>query len=105
VLANLSLNYQRGDFSGGVLVHHRGEQYGDPSNQIALPTGAAGGIWGGRLAAYTITDAVAQYEVNSNLTVFGSVKNLMDERAITGLRQGIYVAPGRSVEMGVRIRL
>lgn len=105
VLANLSLNYQRGDLSGGVLVHHRGEQYGDPSNQIALPTGAAGGIWGGRLAAYTITDAVAQYEVNSNLTVFGSVKNLMDERAITGLRQGIYVAPGRSVEMGVRIRL
>lgn len=105
VLANLSLNYQRGDFSGGVLVHHRGEQYGDPSNQIALPTGAAGGIWGGRLDAYTITDAVAQYEVNSNLTVFGSVKNLMDERAITGLRQGIYAAPGRSVEMGVRIRL
>jgi Fe(3+) dicitrate transport protein len=105
VLANLSLNYQRGDFSGGVLVHHRGEQYGTPDNQIALPTGAAGGIWGGRLAAYTITDAVAQYEVNSNLTVFGSVKNLMDERAITGLRQGIYVAPGRSVEMGVRIRL
>jgi Fe(3+) dicitrate transport protein len=74
VLANLSLNYQRGDFSGGVLVHHRGEQYGTPDNQIALPTGAAGGIWGGRLAAYTITDAVAQYEVNSNLTVFGSVK-------------------------------
>jgi Fe(3+) dicitrate transport protein len=105
VLANLSLNYQRGDFSGGVLVHHRGEQYGDPSNQIALPTGATGGIWGGRLAAYTITDAVAQYEVNSNLTVFGSVKNLIDERAITGLRQGIYVAPSRSVEMGVRIRL
>ena len=105
VLANLSLNYQRGDFSGGVLVHHRGEQYGTPDNQIALPTGAAGGIWGGRLDAYTITDAVAQYEVNSNLTVFGSVKNLMDERAITGLRQGIYVAPGRSVEMGVRIRL
>ncbi|EGG30177.1 outer membrane iron(III) dicitrate receptor [Aequoribacter fuscus] len=105
VLANLSLNYQRGDFSGGVFVHHRGEQYGTPDNQIALPTGAAGGIWGGRLAAYTITDAVAQYEVNSNLTVFGSVKNLMDERAITGLRQGIYVAPGRSVEMGVRIRL
>ena len=105
VLANLSLNYQRGDFSGGVLVHHRGQQYGDPSNQIALPTGAAGGIWGGRLDAYTITDAVAQYEVNSNLTVFGSVKNLMDERAITGLRQGIYVGPSRSVEMGVRIRL
>jgi Fe(3+) dicitrate transport protein len=105
VLANLSLNYQRGDFSGGVLVHHRGEQYGDPSNQVALPAGAAGGIWGGRLDAYTIADAVAQYELNSNLTVFGSVKNLMDERAITGLRQGIYVAPGRSLEMGVRIRL
>ena len=105
VLANLALNYQRGDFSGGVLVHHRGEQYGDPSNQVALPTGAAGGIWGGRLDPYTITDAVAQYEFSSNLTVFGSVKNVMDERAITGLRQGIYVAPGRSVEMGVRIRL
>ncbi|MDG0979429.1 MAG: TonB-dependent receptor [Halieaceae bacterium] len=105
ILANLAINYQRGDFSGGLLVHHRGEQYGTPDNQVAIPTTAAGGIWGGRLDAYTLTDAVAQYEVSSNLTLFGSVKNITDKRAITGLRQGIYVAPSRSVEMGMRIRL
>jgi len=33
------------------------------------------------------------------------LKNLTDKRYITGLRQGIYVGPERSVEVGIRYHL
>lgn len=56
-LANASLNYSDGKLSAALTAHHRGEQYGDPTNQVAIPTGAAGGIWGGLLPSYTLYDA------------------------------------------------
>ncbi|MFO7552245.1 MAG: TonB-dependent receptor, partial [Haliea sp.] len=90
-LANASLNYSDGRLSAALTAHHRGEQYGDPGNQEAIPTGAAGGIWGGLMPSYTLYDAMAQYTVSSQLTLFGAVKNIADKRYITGLRQGIYV--------------
>ena len=104
-IANLALNYQSGNLSTGLLVHYRGEQFGDPSNQVDIPTNAAGGIWGGKLDAYTVADVVAQYEFSPALTAFGSIKNVSDERYITGLRQGIYAGPERTFELGIRIRL
>jgi Fe(3+) dicitrate transport protein len=104
-IANLALNYQSGNLSTGLLVHYRGEQFGDPSNQVDIPTNAAGGIWGGKLDAYTVADIVAQYEFTPALTAFGSIKNVSDERYITGLRQGIYAGPERTFEFGIRIRL
>ena len=48
---------------------------------------------------------MAQYAFSDSLTLFGAVKNLSDERYITGLRQGIYVGPERSFEVGARFRL
>lgn len=39
------------------------------------------------------------------LTVFGAVKNIGDRPYITGLRQGIYVGPERSFEVGLRYPL
>ena len=104
-LANASLNYSDGKLSAALTAHHRGEQYGDPTNQVAIPTGAAGGIWGGLLPSYTLYDAMAQYAVSDQLTLFGAVKNIADKRYITGLRQGIYVGPERSFEVGLRYRL
>lgn len=104
-LANASLNYSDGKLSAALTAHHRGEQYGDPTNQVAIPTGAAGGIWGGLLPSYTLYDAMAQYSVSDQLTLFGAVKNIADKRYITGLRQGIYVGPERSFEVGLRYRL
>jgi len=62
---------------------------------------AAGGIWGGLPPSYTLLDLTAQYNVATNLRLFGSVKNLTDKRYITGLRQGIYVGPERSLEVGI----
>lgn len=102
VLANIGLNYSADRLQTALTAHHRGEQYGDPGNQVDLPAGAAGGIWGGLLPAYTVLDLTAQYSVFDDFTVFGAVKNIADKKYITGLRQGIYVGPARSVEVGLR---
>ncbi|HAN68959.1 MAG TPA: hypothetical protein DCQ70_10755 [Halieaceae bacterium] len=72
---------------------------------MEIPSDAAGGIWGGKMPSYTLLDFMAQYEISNSLTLFGAVKNLTDERYITGLRQGIYVGPERSFEVGARFRL
>jgi Fe(3+) dicitrate transport protein len=104
VLANLALSYTGEALSVALTAHHRGEQYADPTNRIDIPANAAGGIWGGLLPAYTVYDLMAQYNVFDGFTVYGSVKNLADKQYISGLRQGIYVGPERSVEAGFRYR-
>lgn len=104
-LANASLNYSDGRLSTALTAHHRGEQFGEPTNQRALPEGAAGGLWGGLMPSYTLFDAMARFSVSSQLTVFGAVKNISDKHYITGLRQGIYVGPERSFEVGLRYQL
>tara|TARA_R110002126_G_scaffold161549_3_gene309370 strand:+ start:440 stop:2518 length:2079 start_codon:yes stop_codon:yes gene_type:complete len=101
IVANLALNYQLEQLSAALNAHHRGEQYGDPTNLQAIPTNAAGGIWGGLMPSYTVLDLTAQYKLAENVRLFGAVKNLTDKRYITGLRQGIYVGPERSFELGV----
>lgn len=104
LVANLALTYQLNDFQAAFSTHYRGEQYGDPSNQEALPEDAAGGIWGGLMPSYTVYDLTAQYAFSPKATLFGSIKNLTDKRYITGLRQGIYAGPERSFEIGLRYR-
>ncbi|RUO31609.1 TonB-dependent siderophore receptor [Aliidiomarina sedimenti] len=102
VVANLAVNYNYNSLDVTLNMHHRGEQYGDPTNQVELPEGAGGGIWGGLMPAYTVYDFTSLYTVNDQLTLFGSIKNLTDKRYISGLRQGIYVGPERSFELGLR---
>lgn len=104
LLANVALSYSAEAFSVALMAHHRGEQYADPTNIEAIPTNAAGGIWGGLLPAYTVYDLLAQYTVLDGLTVYGSVKNIADKQYISGLRQGIYVGPERAIEAGFRYR-
>jgi len=104
VVANLGLNYDLEQLQLSLNLHHRGEQFGDQTNLMALPTNAAGGIWGGLIPAYTVVDLLAQYEFSSDVALFGGVKNLADKRYITGLREGIYVGPERSFEIGARYR-
>lgn len=103
-LANAALNYTRGKLATALTVHYQSEQYGDPSNRKDIPTNAAGGIWGGEMPSYTVFDLTAQYQLSEQLRLQGAVKNLTDKRYITGLRQGIYVGPERSVEVGFNYR-
>jgi len=104
-LGNLALNYSDDKFSTALTAHYRGEQYGDPSNREDIPSNAAGGIWGGKIPSYTVVDLMAQYKLSESLTLFGALKNLTDKRYITGLREGIYVGPERSMEVGIRYHL
>ena len=103
-MANLGLNYSADQLTLALTAHHRGEQYGDPTNQVELPTNAAGGVWGGLLPSYTMLDFTAQYRLSNEFVLFGAVKNLTDKQYIAGLRQGIYVGPERSFELGFRYR-
>ena len=102
--ANLALNYSLEKLRASLIAHYRGEQFGDPSNQVELPQGAGGGIWGGLMPSYTVFDLTTQYKLTAQMTLFGSIKNLTDKDYIAGLRQGIYVGPERSFEVGVRYR-
>ena len=102
VLANLALSYRKNGLETALSVQYTDEQYTDSANTEALPSGAAGGIWGGKLDAYTVLNFNTAYQVNKQLQLFGAVKNLTDERYIAGLRQGIYAGPSRSFEVGMR---
>jgi Fe(3+) dicitrate transport protein len=105
VLANLALDFQHGPLRSSLLAHHRGEQFGDETNLREIPSDAAGGLWGGLIPAHTTLDLTAEWQAMGSFSVYGALKNLTDERYITGLRQGIYVGPGRNFEVGVRQRL
>lgn len=101
-LGNLAITYTNANLRAAFTAHHQGSQFGDPTNLSDIPTGAAPGIWGGRISSYTVFDLTGEYALGRSLTLFGGVKNLTDKRYITGLRQGIYVGPERSVEFGFR---
>lgn len=104
-LANLAINYSSGNLRTSLSAHYRSEQFGDPANRVDIPDDAAGGIWGGKMRSYTVFDWVTHYSFGDNFSVFGAVKNLGNKRYITGLRQGIYVGPERTFELGMSYRL
>ncbi len=98
-MANLSVGYQYRRLQTALLLNYTGEVYGDGMNVRDLTTESTG-TWGGLIKSYYTIDLTGRYEVNSNLSVFGAVKNITDETYIAGLRQGIYVGPERSFEIG-----
>ena len=49
-------------------------------------------------------DLTLLYDVNSQLNIGASLKNVTDKRYIASLRQGIYVGPERSVDVALRYR-
>ena len=100
-MTNVSLGYQSGPLQGAVLFNYTDQVYGDGMNRKELTTDSTG-VWGGRIPSYHTIDLTGQYMVNSQFSVFGAVKNITDERYIAGLRQGIYVGPERSFELGIR---
>jgi len=100
-MANLSLAYQAGPLQAALLFNHVSEQFGDGMNRREFTTGSTG-TWGGLVPSYSTTDLTASYAVSEQFSVSGAVKNLTDERYVAGLRQGLYVGPERSFELGLR---
>ncbi len=101
LLANVGLNYVQGALASSLTAHYRGAQYGSPDNARDIPAGAAGGIWGGEMASYTVYDLTTRYQVSEQLGLQAAVKNLTDKRYVAGLRQGIYAGPERSFEVAL----
>ena len=102
-MANLSLSYETGRLQTALLFNHTGEQFGNGMNVRELTVDSTG-TWGGLIPSYSTADLTARYEVSEQLSISGAVKNLTDKDYIAGLRQGIYVGPERSFEVGFRYR-
>lgn len=102
-MANLALAYQSGALKAALLFNHVGEQFGDGLNTRAYTTTSTG-TWGGLIPSYSTTDLTASYAFNDNFSVSGAVKNLLDKDYVAGLRQGLYIGPERSFELGMRYR-
>lgn len=100
---NVALEYENGNLRSGLSVHHTGDQYTDVLNTTGI-TESTSGFFTGQVDAYTIADLFLVYTVNDQLTVNAAVKNLEDKRYIASLRQGIYVGPERSFDVGLRYR-
>jgi len=102
-LANLALSYQSGPLQAALLLNYVDEQFGDGLNRVELTTTSTG-TWGGLMPSYHTADLTMSYDLSESLEISGAIKNLADKDYIAGLRQGIYVGPERSYELGVRYR-
>ncbi|MDF1629216.1 MAG: TonB-dependent receptor [Alcanivoracaceae bacterium] len=103
LVANLVLGYTAGNLRTLLSANYTGSQYTDTDNTKAIQENTSG-FFTGQVEAYATADLSARYQATTDLELFGSVKNLTDERYIASLRQGIYVGPERSVEAGFRYR-
>lgn len=103
LVAHIKLGFQTGGLQTALSANYISEQYTDATNTEALQENTSG-FFKGKLDSYTTVDLNAHYAVNKQLSVFGAVKNLTDERYIAGLRQGIYAGPERSFELGAKYK-
>ncbi|MFN3714091.1 MAG: TonB-dependent receptor family protein [Alcanivoracaceae bacterium] len=102
LVANIGLGYQVGALKTLLSANYTGAQFTDTMNIRPITEVYNNNLWVGRVDSYTTADFSARYAVNQKLDLFGAVKNLSDERYVASLRQGIYVGPERSVNMGFR---
>ena len=102
-IANLVVSYERGPVRSSVRLHHTGSQFTDVLNTRAINE-SLNGFFTGEIDSYTFADVSMLYRLNDRLEFGATVKNVTDERYIASLRQGIYVGPERSYDMGISYR-
>ena len=102
-IANFALSYERGPLRSSLRVHHTSAQFTDVLNSKAISE-SVNGFFTGQIDGYTIGDLSVLYLLNENLEFGATVKNLADRRYIGSLRQGIYVGPERSYDIGLSYR-
>ncbi len=101
--ANMLLEYENGGLRSGFNLHHTGDQFTDVNNSVAIGESVTG-FFTGQVPSYTLMDLYMLYTFSDQLSVNAAVKNLADRRYIASLRQGIYIGPERSFDVGVRYR-
>jgi vitamin B12 transporter len=87
VNASLFYSFIKGG-QAGLVFRHYGARFDDDANTT-------------RIASYSVFDLVASYDVTENLSVFGRIENVGDERYQELARFG---TPGRSVFAGASVR-
>lgn len=102
-VANTTLSHTWGGLRTSLSAHYTGDQYTDPFNIREIQENTTG-FFQGRLDAYTLYNLNALYQVSKEFEVSGTIKNLADKRYIASLRQGIYVGPERSFDVGFRYK-
>ena len=103
VVANAGVIYTVGQLTTQLSALYTGSQFTDVENTRDIQENTSG-FFTGQVPSYTIFNLTARYEVDQNLELFGSVKNLTDKDYIASLRQGIYVGPERAFEAGFRYK-
>jgi Fe(3+) dicitrate transport protein len=103
IVSNFIIGYKKEKLSSSLIFSYVGSQYTDQANTEAI-TESTTGFFTGKTAAYTVVDLTANYALDKNLMLFGSIKNLADTHYIASLRQGIYVGTARSLFAGVRYK-
>jgi len=101
LVANLIVGYSADLLKTALVWNYVGSQFGDGDNSIPI-TGSGNSVWKGKLPDYNTLDLTASYDFSKQLKLTGAVKNLTNERYITGLRQGIYAGSERSFEIGAK---
>lgn len=100
-VGNVSLGYKVAGLKTALSATYMDAQYTDVENTNDIAENTSG-FFTGKIDAYTVFNLNAHYQVNKSLSVSGAVKNLADKRYVSSLRQGIYVGPERSFDVGVR---
>lgn len=103
-VVNAGIAYEMNNLRTQLSANHMASQYTDTLNTKPISENTGGRFFGGQIDAYTTVDLTSRYQINPQLEVYGSVKNLLDEHYMASLRQGIYVGPERSFETGVKYR-
>ncbi|MBI1891442.1 MAG: TonB-dependent siderophore receptor [Burkholderiales bacterium] len=96
--ANLALNYKTGGLKASLSANHVSSQFVDAENTQAESTDGRRG----EIPAYTTFNLNAHYSVNKQLSVFGTVRNLLDKKYIASRNpDGIFPGAERNFEVGV----
>lgn len=94
---NINLGYKRGDFRANLGAYYVSTQYVDADNtKLENVDGTKGEI-----PSYTVFNLNVYYDVDKNLSLFGSVRNLADRKYIASRNpDGIFPGAERNFEVG-----
>jgi hypothetical protein len=101
-LLNTSLRYAAGPVHVGLSANYVSEQFSDFENT------RAGSVDGkrGEIEARTVWDRSASYQLTAATRLYGTVRNLTDEKYIASRApEGIFPGIERTVELGLKVDL
>ncbi|MEW6569258.1 MAG: TonB-dependent siderophore receptor [Pseudomonadota bacterium] len=96
--ANLGLSYRTGGLKTSLNAYYVSSHFSDADNTVE--ESADGRV--GEISGYTTLGLSANYAVNKQLSVFGAVRNLTDEKYIASRHpDGIFPGAERNFQVGV----